>query len=125
MFRKLFKKQKEILPGISQDDLDKATTTIKPGDIIYSFDKTNFPSNDEIAEMYNEKAKTTKDREVRYKIIEASMRDPRRSDTYFGSEKASMRYMKIAERLNSMTKEEFLEGDNSYKWLDEVNGKTK
>lgn len=90
----------------------------------YSFDKNSCPAIEEIERLYNLKIKNTLDDSLKLKLERALFFDPRKPDIYFGSAKGAQKGEAIADKLNSLSPEEFLSSRYPYEWLDELGGST-
>lgn len=90
----------------------------------YSFDKNSCPAIEQIEKLYNLKIKNTSDGSVKLKLERALFFDPRKPDIFFGSAKGAQKGEVIAEKLNSLSTEEFLSSNYPYQWLDELGGES-
>lgn len=88
----------------------------------YSFDKKSFPTTDQIERLYQQKIEKTSDGSIKLKLERALFFDPRKPDIYFGSAEGAQKGEAIAEKLNSLSTEEFLSSDYPSQWLDELGG---
>lgn len=91
---------------------------------IHSFDKNSCPAVEQIEKLYQRKIENTSDGSVKLKLERALFFDPRKPDIYFGSEKAAQMAEVIADKLNSLSTEEFLSSNYPYEWLDELGGES-
>lgn len=89
---------------------------------VYSFDKSGYLASSQIQKLYEQKLKTTLDDHIKPQIQKAMFYDPRRNDIYFSSVVASQKGKIIADKLSSMSEEEFLKSDYSYLWINELAG---
>lgn len=91
---------------------------------MFNYEKGGFSTDTEIELLYIDKAKMTSDKTRQEKLFRASMYDPRKSDIYFGSEKAALKAEAIAKNLQKLTKIEFMDSDYPFVWLDELAGES-
>lgn len=102
---------------------------------LFSFNKTGYNSSDQIASQYDKKVKyllrgrdeseLSKQEQNRLALI-SSLKDldPRLKGVCFGLEEEATIGIDIADKLDSMTDEEFIESSYSFEWIDELKQKT-
>lgn len=100
---------------------------------VYSFNKVGYSDPKVIESLYITKIEqllngrkeadlSESEKQINLKLQRSIYYDPRLPDVYFVSEETVRKAQQIADKLHKMTQDEFLSGEYSYQWLDELTG---
>lgn len=87
---------------------------------VFNFDKSGYLPDSEIDKLYQKKLELVTNKTIQDKLFKVSFCDPRKSDIYFDSVESANIGKGIADKLNRMSKSDFLKNDYSWKWIDEM-----